>query len=184
MCFPEKNVFPQVSTSVPHVFPVAATPEAHAPGARVHSRGGGGARVRRWAFCEGVKANPFLGEPAVKVARGARAAQILPPTQSAPAPLHALVCLRIHRLGCASEGDVSAVRAVHHAVRARCIRFPRARTTFSFPLCCFLHLTTICPVGGDPSDQRYLIGEEDGVEASVVVCLPLRPPRPCHPEKM
>ena len=28
------------------------------------------------------------------------------------------------------------------------------------------------------------IGEEDGVEASVVVCLPLRPPRPCHPEKM
>ena len=40
------------------------------------------------------------------------------------------------------EGDVSAV---HHAVRARCIRFPRARTTFSFPLCCFLHLTTICP---------------------------------------
>ena len=45
----------------------------------------------------------------------------------------------------ASEGDVSAVRAVHHAVCARCIRFPRARTTFSFPLCCFLHLTTICP---------------------------------------
>ena len=43
------------------------------------------------------------------------------------------------------EGDVSAVRAVHHAVRARCIHFPRARTTFSFPLCCFLHLTTICP---------------------------------------
>ena len=43
------------------------------------------------------------------------------------------------------EGDARAVRAVHHAVRARCIRFPRARTTFSFPLCCFLHLTTICP---------------------------------------
>ena len=39
------------------------------------------------------------------------------------------------------EGDISAVRAV----RARCIGFPRARTTFSFPLCCFLHLTTICP---------------------------------------
>ena len=37
------------------------------------------------------------------------------------------------------------MRAVHHAVRARCIGFPRARTTFSFPLCCFLHLTTICP---------------------------------------
>ena len=31
------------------------------------------------------------------------------------------------------------------AVRARCVRFPRARTTFSFPLCYFLHLTTICP---------------------------------------
>ena len=26
-------------------------------------------------------------------------------------------------------------------------------------------------------------GEEAGVEASVVVCVPLRPPRPCHPEK-
>ena len=24
-------------------------------------------------------------------------------------------------------------------------------------------------------------GEEDGVEASVVICLPPRPPRPCHP---
>ena len=35
------------------------------------------------------------------------------------------------------EGDISAVRAVPHAVRARCIGFPRARTTFSFPLCCF-----------------------------------------------
>ena len=45
----------------------------------------------------------------------------------------------------ALEGDISAVRAVHHAVRARCIGFPRARTTFSFPLCCFLHLTTNCP---------------------------------------
>ena len=42
-------------------------------------------------------------------------------------------------------GDARAVRAAHHVVRARCIRFPRARTTFSFPLCCFLHLTTICP---------------------------------------
>ena len=40
---------------------------------------------------------------------------------------------------------VGDVRAVHHAVRARCVRFSRARTTFSFPLCCFLHLTTICP---------------------------------------
>ena len=26
-------------------------------------------------------------------------------------------------------------------------------------------------------------GEEAGVEASIVVCVPLRPPRPCHPEK-
>ena len=51
----------------------------------------------------------------------------------------------IRRSFAVNEGDISAVRAVHHAVRARCIGFPRARTTFSFPLCCFLHLTTICP---------------------------------------
>ena len=44
-----------------------------------------------------------------------------------------------------SEKGARAVRAVHNAVRARCWRFPRARTTFSFPLCFFLHLTTICP---------------------------------------
>ena len=44
-----------------------------------------------------------------------------------------------------TEKDACAVRAVHHAVRARCGRFPSAPTTFSFPLCCFLHLTTICP---------------------------------------
>ena len=43
------------------------------------------------------------------------------------------------------EKDARAVRAVHHAVHARCGHFPCARTTFSFPLCCFLHLTTICP---------------------------------------
>ena len=36
------------------------------------------------------------------------------------------------------EKGARAVRAVHNAVRARCGHFPRARTTFSFPLCCFL----------------------------------------------
>ena len=31
--------------------------------------------------------------------------------------------------------------------------------------------------------NHHAIGEEDGVEASVVVCLPLRPPCPSQPEK-
>ena len=31
--------------------------------------------------------------------------------------------------------------------------------------------------------NHHATGEEDGVEASVVVCLPLRPPRPRQPEK-
>ena len=36
------------------------------------------------------------------------------------------------------EKGARAVRTVHNAVRAQCGRFPRARTTFSFPLCYFL----------------------------------------------
>ena len=60
--------------------------------------------------------------------------RLLPPS---PVPRDALASLY--------EKGARAVHVVHHAVRARCGHFPRARTTFSFPLCCFLHLTTICP---------------------------------------
>ena len=38
------------------------------------------------------------------------------------------------------------------------------------------------PAGGVDSYNHHDIGEEDGVEASVVVCESLKPPRPCHPE--
>ena len=38
------------------------------------------------------------------------------------------------------------------------------------------------PVGVVGNDNHHCDGEEDGVEASVVVCEPLKPPRPCHTE--
>ena len=36
------------------------------------------------------------------------------------------------------------------------------------------------PAGGVGSYNHHSNGEEDGVEASVVVCEPLKPPRLCH----
>ena len=38
------------------------------------------------------------------------------------------------------------------------------------------------PAGGVGSYNHHCNGEEDGVEASVVVCEPLKPPRLCHTE--
>ena len=38
------------------------------------------------------------------------------------------------------------------------------------------------PLAG--SYNHHDIGEEDGVEASVVVCEALKPPRPCSPENL
>ena len=66
-------------------------------------------------------------------------------TITCPSDFRPVVLVVVPALGAYLVGNIRAVRAVHHAVRARCVRFPRARTTFSFPLCCFLHLTTICP---------------------------------------
>ena len=40
------------------------------------------------------------------------------------------------------------------------------------------------PAGRVGSYTHHDIGEEDGLEASVVVCDPLKLPRPCHPEKL
>ena len=40
------------------------------------------------------------------------------------------------------------------------------------------------PAGGVGSYNHHCIGEEDGVEASVVLCQSLRPPRPCHLENL
>ena len=42
--------------------------------------------------------------------------------------------------------------------------------------------STAPPAGGVGSYNHHCNGEEDGVEASVVVCEPLKPPRLCHTE--